>query len=167
VFKEDVYKHCLILTEDGAVRYSKRYAIWTYFLNIKENQSDYFALRDKINSNVQLIESVSEVISMDVNRSYTNIKSMNQAQLKNILRTYAFFNSEIKYCQGMNFLAGFLLMFFKDEELTFKAFSGFIANFEMDELFREGLPMLKLYFYKLDRLISMYLPDLYSHLKDE
>jgi hypothetical protein len=124
-------------------------------------------LRNKINNNVELIESVSEVISMDVNRSYTNIKSMNQAQLKNILRTYAFFNSEIKYCQGMNFLAGFLLMFYKDEELTFKAFSGFIANFGMDELFREGLPLLKLYFYKLDRLISMYLPDLYTHLKDE
>ncbi len=58
---------------------------------------DYEALRDKINENTELIKSVDEVISMDVNRSYTNIKKLNQGALKNILRTYAFYNSEIKY----------------------------------------------------------------------
>ena len=67
----------------------------------------------------------------------------------------------------MNFLAGFLLMFFKDENTAFKAFSGLIEKFEMNELFKDDLPLLKQYFYKLDRLISMYLPDLYSHFKDE
>lgn len=136
-------------------------------MNVKENVVEYEALRDKINENTEYIKTVDEVISMDVNRSYTNIKNMKQATLKNILRTYAFYNSEIKYCQGMNFLAGFLLMFFKDEKLAFKAFSGLIDKFGMNELFKEDLPLLKLFFYKLDRLISMYLPDLYSHFKDE
>ena len=147
--------------------HNKRNAIWSYFLNIEENVVDYKALRDKINENTDYIKSVDEVISMDVNRSYTNIKTLDQGALKNILRTYAFYNSEIKYCQGMNFLAGFLLMFYEDEETTFKAFSGLIKKFEMNELFKEDLPLLKQFFYKLDRLISMYLPDLYSHFKDE
>lgn len=167
MFKEEIYKQCLISTEQGKISYSKRYAIWSYFLGVKENVVEYEALRDKINENTEYIKSVDEVISMDVNRSYTNIKNLNQKALKNILRTYAFYNSEIKYCQGMNFLAGFLLMFYKDEKVAFKAFSGLINKFGMTELFTDDMPLLKLFFYKLDRLISMYMPDLYSHFKDE
>jgi hypothetical protein len=41
--------------------------------------------------------------------------------LISVLRTYALFNPEIEYCQGMNYVAGFLLMVFKDEEMAFKA----------------------------------------------
>ena len=167
VFKEEIYKHWLIFTEKGAIKYSKRAAIWAFMLNIKDNIIDYEALREKINQNTEFIKSVDEVISMDVNRSYTNNKKLDQSILKNILRTYAFYNAEIKYWQGMNFLAGFLLMFYKDENLAFKAFIGLINKFDMVNLFKEELPMLKLFFYKLDRLISMFLPDLYSHLKDE
>ena len=167
VFKDIIYKHWLIWTESGSLKRTKRVEIWSYFLNIKENVIDYEALRDKINENSEMIKSVDEVISMDVNRSYTNVKKLNQVALKNILRTYAFYNSEIKYWQGMNFLAGFLLMFFNDEKTAFRAFWGLIEKFKMTELFKDELPLLKLFFYKLDRLVSMYLPDLYSHFKDE
>jgi hypothetical protein len=38
-----------------------------------------------------------------------------------VLRTYALYNPEIEYCQGMNYVAGFLLMVFEDEEIAFKA----------------------------------------------
>ncbi len=58
---------------------------------------------------------------MDVQRSFTKIKEIDPIVLTNILKTYAFFNPEIEYCQGMNFIAGFLLLVFKDEELSFKA----------------------------------------------
>ena len=37
----------------------------------------------------------------------------------------------------------------------------------MAELFNSDLPMLKLFFYQLDRLISIFEPDLHSHFKDE
>ena len=75
---------------------------------------------------------------------------MNQEALRSILRTYAFYNSEIQYCQGMNFLAGFLFLFFKDEEKTFKAFAGLVERFDMTELFKQDMPLLKQFFYKLD-----------------
>ena len=35
----------------------------------------------------------------------------------------------------------------------------------MSKLFNTELPMLKLIFYQLDRLISILLPDLHSHFK--
>lgn len=85
------------MTERRPLKYDKRYAIWTYFLNIKDNVIDYEALRHKINENTEYIKSVDEVISMDVNRSFTNMDKLDQGVLKNILRTYAFYNSEVKY----------------------------------------------------------------------
>lgn len=42
-----------------------------------------------------------------------------------------------------------------------------INCFELSTLFNTELPMLKLNFYRLDRLISILLPDLHSHLKEE
>jgi len=42
----------------------------------------------------------------------------------------------VSYCQGMNFLAGFLYLFFKDEDVTFKALIGLVDNFEMTDLFK-------------------------------
>jgi hypothetical protein len=37
----------------------------------------------------------------------------------------------------------------------------------MENLFNDEIPMLKLMFYQLDRLISIMLPDLHDHFKDE
>lgn len=42
-----------------------------------------------------------------------------------------------------------------------------ISRFSMQELFNTSLPMLKLNFYQLDRLIAIILPDLHAHFKDE
>lgn len=38
-----------------------------------------------------------------------------------ILRAYAVYNPQIEYCQGMNYLAGLLLLVFEDAEVAFKA----------------------------------------------
>jgi len=37
----------------------------------------------------------------------------------------------------------------------------------MENLFNEEVPMLKLMFYQLDRLIAINIPDLHDHFKDE
>ena len=76
-------------------------------------------------------------------------------------------NPELDYCQGMNFIAGFLYLFLQDEALSFAVMRQVINVFELSTLFNTELPMLKLNFYRLDRLISMVLPDLHSHLKEE
>jgi hypothetical protein len=105
---------------------------------------------------------------MDVQRSFTKMKSVDPTALTNILKTYAFFNPEIEYCQGMNFIVGFLfLLFDKREDYAFAVLKEVIARFHMQDLFDSQLPMLKLNFYQLDRLISLLLPDLHSHFKDE
>lgn len=166
LLKSIVYRRCL-LNIRSEIPHHKREFLWGYFLNIKDIKCDYEALRDRINKNPEIIEKVEEVITLDVQRSFNNTESISRENLSNILKTYAFYNPEIEYCQGMNFLAGFFYFYYKDEEKAFKAMLGLIHKFDLTELFNTTLPRLKLYFYILDRLISMYLPDLHDHFKNE
>ncbi len=86
------------------------------------------------------------------------MKEIDPVILTNILKTYAFFNPEIEYCQGMNFVAGFLYIVFRDEEKAFKALQDIVDVHDMAELFNTELPKLKLFFYQFDRLVSILLP---------
>jgi len=105
---------------------------------------------------------------MDVQRSFHNLRHIVKPEiLNNVLKTYAFFNPEIEYCQGMNFVAGFLFLVFRDEQLTFKSLMRVAEIFDMSLLYKKELPMLKLFFYQLDRLIAIQLPQLHQHFKDE
>lgn len=65
----------------------------------------------------------------------------------------------------MNFIAGFLYIMTKNEALAFTIMAEVIKRNEMAVLFNTETPMLKLDFYTLDRLISIFLPDLHSHFK--
>jgi aarF domain-containing kinase len=73
----------------------------------------------------------------------------------------------MEYCQGMNFLAGFLVLITKDQALSFALLRGLVNKYDMSEIFNADKSKLKLFFYTLDRLISIYLPDLHSHFKEE
>ena len=76
-------------------------------------------------------------------------------------------NSDLEYAQGMNFIAGFLYLFLGDEALAFAVMRKIIQVFELSTLFNTALPMLKLNFYRLDRLLAILLPDLHMHMKAE
>lgn len=104
-----------------------------------------------------------------MNRSFNNLKAIQPENLNNILKAYAVANAQqLDYCQGMNFIAGFLFLAFgKDESLAFSVIKAVIAKYRMHELFNTELPMLKLHFYEMDRLIALGLPDLHAHFKEE
>ena len=90
-------------------------AIWTKLLGLDSDKKDYYAFRDKVNNTntidrmfedygeyyqtQTLKSSVSELIAMDVQRSFHNLRDIVKPEiLNNILKTYAFFNPEIEYC---------------------------------------------------------------------
>lgn len=55
--------------------------------------------------------SIEEIISLDVQRSlHIHQKSISSSVLQSLLRTYAYFNPEVSYCQGMNYIAGYLYL---------------------------------------------------------
>lgn len=58
-------------------------------------------------------------------------------------------------------------MFLRDEALSFQVMKQIIKKNDMHILLNTETAVLKKNFYTLDRLISIILPDLHSHLKDE
>jgi hypothetical protein len=65
----------------------------------------------------------------------------------------------------MNFIVGFLYLLLNDEEQVFKFFQCLIEKHKMAELFKQDVPLLRIYFYQLDRLIAIFLPNLHTYLK--
>lgn len=57
------------------------------------------------------------------------------------------YNPVVEYCQGMNYVAGLLLMMFKDPEVAFKALVTIVERFGIGDLFNQELPKLKTFFY--------------------
>jgi hypothetical protein len=66
----------------------------------------------------------------------------------------------------MNFVMGFIYLVFEEEELTFRCFASLIQRFLKDVLMYD-LKNIRVFFYKLDRLLAIFIPDLCSHLKQE
>lgn len=117
---------------------------------------------------LELPKQVAETIEVDVVRSFNTLKEISQDTLKKILKSYAIVNPSLDYCQGMNFIAGFLyLTLGKQEALAFAVMREVIERHSMSNLFNQENPMIKLMFYQLDRLIQIHLPDLHDHFKDE
>ena len=85
----------------------------------------------------------------------------------NILRSYAVFNPEIEYCQGLNYLGGFFYLIYRNENIAFSMLCSLIANFKLADLYKDNMPMLQLLFYQLTRLIAIYLPKLHLYLFQE
>lgn len=87
--------------------------------------------------------------------------------LSTVLNTYAFYNPEIEYCQGMNYIAGFLLALYKNEESAFKVLHAITDKYNMADLFNPDIPSLKLFFLQLDRMLCLTNPDLFTHFEAE
>jgi len=64
----------------------------------------------------------------------------------------------------MNYIVGFLLLNFKDEELTFKCFLS-LMEYYLEGLFTKEFKRLKLLFYQYNRLLHICLPNLAQHFK--
>ena len=140
--------------------------VWLDVLKASSRPIDYHDLLGKILADTKQIEGLAEIIDIDVARSYQGNDLMPPQILKNLLKTYAFYNEELGYCQGMNYVVGTVFLQLQDEDLTFKALVSLIDKFQMKELFISSLPKLKLFFYTLDRIVAITLPELHEKFKE-
>jgi len=72
---------------------------------------------------------------------------------------------EVNYCQGMNHIARFFFNILEDEEVAFYIMLGIFEYTEISLIFVNDLLKLKQCFYVLDKLIKLYLPELFSCFK--
>lgn len=67
----------------------------------------------------------------------------------------------------MNLLAGFLYLIYNDEAIAFKMFAAFITELNLSNMYKKDVPLLKMYFHQLNKIMAIYLPKLHAHLLEE
>jgi len=91
-----------------------------------------------------------------------------QAALRRVLRAYSYYDREVGYCQGMNFIVGMFLTMMSEEE----SFWLLVAIMhqkpcEMRGLFEEGMHGTHKVLYVAEKLTKYYLPRLARHFERE
>eukprot|EP01016_Furgasonia_blochmanni_P032054 TRINITY_DN3309_c0_g1_i1.p1 TRINITY_DN3309_c0_g1~~TRINITY_DN3309_c0_g1_i1.p1 ORF type:complete len:834 (+),score=163.41 TRINITY_DN3309_c0_g1_i1:142-2643(+) len=161
---EKAVYHAVLNRPDGALPLKMRLQIWMKILGTDKLQIDYIELKTFFTLEGKLPPGIEDLIALDVQRSFHNHKHINQLVMNSLLKVYAHYNPRVCYCQGMNYIMGFLLIHFLDEMATFKFFVTFIEK-RMSGLLTDNLEKLKLHFYILDRLTEIFVPNLYDHMQ--
>jgi len=113
----------------------------------------------------------TNVIRLDIGRTFPDLKSFavdQQNQLWRVLNAYASYNPHLGYCQGMNFVAGLLLLVSKfEEEESFGVFVCLMDHKGLAGFYGDKLPLFKRYLKACDMLVKETVPDLREHFKKE
>ena len=139
--------------------------IWKILLNYNKikNQYNYKKILEEIKNNPEIVPT-RDVIKLDVARtSFIKDKDTNREKILNILNAVSKESPSITYCQGMNYIASFLLTITQSEEESFYIFLSLLFYTEYGDLFKNDLENLKKYFYVFERLINIFLPELYFY----
>ena len=108
-----------------------------------------------------------DIIELDVTRTpFEKDVKLNREKITNILKGIAYKRPGINYCQGMNYIAAFLLTLIGDEEDSFFIYLSLLMSTEYGQLFPNDLDKLKKIFYVFDRLLNILMPELYFYLKN-
>ena len=146
-----------------------RIKIWEYLLNSNKNETiNYKEIIDKITKKENKLESF-DLIELDVKRmSFIEEKEEKveeiRKSLNNILCALAYLHPKLGYNQGMNCIANLLYDVCESEEEAFKIYNYILDFTDYGDLFMNDLKRLNKYFYVFERLIFIYLPEVFLHL---
>ena len=157
--KKKIYKYVL---KQPNVKKETRLNIWSNLLQISKikQEYNYQEILTKTND-----EKAKYEIKIDVDRTAvkTDDIELHRQKLNNILYVVSQCNGDIKYCQGMNFIACVLYEIFGEEE-AFYIFLSFFKNTDYPIIFAKDLHKLKVFFYVFNRIMQLYEPELSSFL---
>ena len=157
--KKKIYKYVL---KQPNVKKETRLNIWSNLLQIAKikKEYNYQEILTKTND-----EKAKYEIKIDVDRTAVNTDDVefHRQKLNNILYVVSQCNNDIKYCQGMNFIACVLYEIFGEEE-AFYIFLSFFKNTDYPLIFAKDLHKLKVFFYVFNRIMQLYEPELSSFL---
>jgi len=165
--KNYVFRH-LLLEISPEISISIRLQIWFQIIDLSKFEYNYDLIKEKLQKEPNLLpKSIDDLIGMDVMRSMPDNKLVSHPALLNILKVYACYNKKVEYCQGMNFIVGFLYLLLQDESKVFKFFVCLIEKYKMKDLFTQDVPLLKRYFYQIDRLLFIHCPEINEYFRSE
>ena len=161
---------------------SLRWISWCILMNISEefNETVYKSyLNEDINENVdiQIKKDLNRTLNEDskdiniINNDLNENIKRKEKSLYNVLRSLAKIDPVLGYCQGINFIAGFLLTISEYNEtetyyMLISLFSkSFDTNYNIRGFFIESFPLLDCYLYIFDNILTKELPHLNNHIQ--
>eukprot|EP00397_Hematodinium_sp_SG-2012_P004450 GEMP01004462.1.p1 GENE.GEMP01004462.1~~GEMP01004462.1.p1 ORF type:complete len:916 (+),score=163.98 GEMP01004462.1:20-2767(+) len=116
---------------------------------------------------------VQENILKDLKRTYPDMPNFTpemHEKLSHFLHAYSCLDRKVGYCQGMNFIAGFLLTVLpNDEHSAFWIFCELLTSasskWNFAAMYKDGMPLLKLYLFQLEGILGKVMPELTARLK--
>lgn len=147
---------------------SRIWGLFTLAGNAQDTTDNYMEnLYHSLNKDVSPDISI---IVKDVNRTFPEISMFaeysTKTKFENILNAYSIFDSDMGYCQGLQFIVAPLLFHFKDDLKTFNAL---VKIFELNKLrpiYDHEMSGLHLWFFQFDKIFETEVPELYAHFKD-
>mmetsp|Transcript_28194 Transcript_28194/g.80423 ORF Transcript_28194/g.80423 Transcript_28194/m.80423 type:complete len:628 (-) Transcript_28194:424-2307(-) len=112
----------------------------------------------------------SPLIALDIGRTFSELPEFGESRqqsLRRVLNAYANHSPTVGYCQGMNFIAGLLLLVSGSERETFGVFVRLMDHDGLAGFYREDMPLLRTYVKACDRLVAEQLPELREHFLRE
>lgn len=164
--KKIIYRNVLLKYHDMPMKV--RLDIWKILLNYHEIKKNinYQELIKVMKEKPETVPS-KDIIELDVTRTpFEKDVKLNREKITNILKGIAYKRPGINYCQGMNYIAAFLLTLIGDEEDSFFIYLSLLMSTEYGQLFPNDLDKLKKIFYVFDRLLNILMPELYFYLKN-
>eukprot|EP00941_MAST-03F_sp_MAST-3F-sp1_P004179 g4179.t1 len=91
-----------------------------------------------------------------------------QERLRHVLRAWAFHAPEKGYVQGMNFIAGYLILHTESDELAFLLLVRLLQGnkYGLVGLYEEGLPRIFVTTFQVERLMQHFTPKLLNRFND-
>ena len=166
--EKKIYKNIFIKSDKSPLKtnlfvISKHIGMWNYFLKYDKNKIKYKEILSDIKNNPDKDYPFEETIGMDVARTFFETdQDKKREMIKNILLCLSETYPKVGYCQGMNHIVHFLLDITENnEEESFNIFSAIISKTTYNEIVLNDFKLMKKFFYVFDRLVNIYLPDLF------
>jgi len=121
----------------------------------------------------ELCQTESEIfaqVEKDIRRTFPEIDAFDDEQeqsLGRILNAFANHDPKVAYCQGMNYVAGVLLMLSNSEEEAFGVLVILMDRYGLDGFYSDGLPLLPRYVDAFSHLLREEAPALTKHFEQE
>ena len=167
ILRKTIYKK--ILLNNPNIKFDKKIKIWKIILDYDENKKlyNYQELKNNKIENTNNQKNI-KIIELDVARTFfVENKEENQEKICHVFKILVEAIPGISYSQGMNYIGAFILNMLKsikeekDEEEAFYLLLGLFTSTKYGELFKKNLELLKKFYFIFERLISIYIPELY------
>lgn len=140
-----------------------RWQVWKAAVRLEDGElvGEYADLSERENEWTRLID-------IDITRTFPELKTFDgpqQQRMKRVLNAYAGYNPRVGYCQGMNFVAGLLLLVSDSEEESFAVMVKLMDHkeFGLAGFYMDRLPLLRRYLRACNTLVAETVPELREH----